>query len=49
MLIGMLYARSFTRIDVDLILPDESADAGDFRHARNRVELITDKPILRDL
>src|SRR5262249_20180088 len=34
------------RVDVDLVLPDEAADAGDFGHTRHGVELITDEPIL---
>src|SRR2546430_828158 len=33
-------------IHVDLVLPDEPADAGDLRHAGDRVELIPDEPVL---
>ncbi len=34
------------RRDINLILPHESADARDFRHAGNGVELITHEPVL---
>src|SRR5271166_359802 len=34
------------RIDIDLILADEAADAGDLRHTRYGVELILDEPVL---
>ena len=34
------------RVDVDLVLANQTADAGDLRHARHRVELIADEPIL---
>src|SRR5947207_5259454 len=35
------------RVHVDLILANESANAGNFRHTRNRVELISNEPILK--
>src|SRR5438034_658503 len=35
------------RVDVDLILPDEPADARDLRNTPNGVELISNKPILK--
>ena len=34
------------RIDIHLVLADEAADAGDFGHARNGIELVADEPIL---
>ena len=35
------------RIDFDLILPHEAADAGDFRDALHGVELVANEPILQ--
>src|SRR5208283_2400851 len=34
------------RIQSDLVLPDKTADARDFRHPWNRLDLIPEKPIL---
>jgi hypothetical protein len=34
-------------IDVDLVLPHGAADAGHLRHARHRVELVADEPVLQ--
>src|SRR5262249_12688475 len=33
-------------IDVDLVLPDRAADAGDFRDTRHGVQLVADEPVL---
>src|ERR1700737_5100581 len=33
-------------IHPDLVLPDKTADARDFRHPRNRLDLIAEEPIL---
>src|ERR1700737_952451 len=33
-------------IQPDLVLPDKTADARDFRHPRNRLDLIAEAPIL---
>ena len=37
----------FVRIELDLILPDEAADGGDFGDARNGFELVANVPILK--
>src|SRR5207237_1305856 len=36
----------FLRIDLDLVFADQSADAGDFRHARHRLQGRPDVPVL---
>ena len=40
------WARILSGCDVDLVLLDETADAGDFAHAFHRLELVADVPVL---